>query len=119
MGIVTDVILPLSLAFIMFSLGLGLSLSDFTRVFFKPRDFLIGLFFIQPNLITFNMSIYIISLLNLLIHCDQLKELKWIQGLVSPEKHGKHHKNYFGIIMDDIMAGLYSMIVVYLVSLIF
>ena len=45
MGIVTDVILPLSLAFIMFSLGLGLSLNDFTRVFFKPRDFLVGLFF--------------------------------------------------------------------------
>ncbi len=45
MGIVTDVLLPLSLAFIMFSLGLGLSLTDFTRVFFKPRDFLIGLFF--------------------------------------------------------------------------
>ena len=45
MGIVTDVILPLSLAFIMFSLGLGLTLSDFTRVFFKPRDFLIGLLF--------------------------------------------------------------------------
>ena len=45
MGIVTDVILPLSLAFIMFSLGLGLSLNDFTRVFLKPRDFLIGLFF--------------------------------------------------------------------------
>ena len=31
----------------------------------------------------------------------------------------KNHKNYFGIIMDDIMAGLYSMVVVYLVSLIF
>ena len=31
----------------------------------------------------------------------------------------KNHKNYFGIIMDDIMAGLYSMIVVYLASLIF
>ena len=45
MGIITDVILPLSLAFIMFSLGLGLSLNDFTRVLFKPRDFLIGLFF--------------------------------------------------------------------------
>ena len=45
MGIITDVILPLSLAFIMFSLGLGLSVNDFTRVFFKPRDFLIGLFF--------------------------------------------------------------------------
>ena len=45
MGIVTDVILPLSLAFIMFSLGLGLTLSDFTRVFSNPRDFLIGLLF--------------------------------------------------------------------------
>ena len=31
----------------------------------------------------------------------------------------KNHKDYFGIIMDDIMAGLYSMIVVYLVSFIF
>ena len=29
------------------------------------------------------------------------------------------HKNYFGIIMDDIMAGLYSMLVIYLVSIIF
>jgi len=31
----------------------------------------------------------------------------------------KNHKNYFGIIMDDIMAGLYSMIVIYFVSIIF
>ena len=31
----------------------------------------------------------------------------------------KQHKNFFGIIMDDIMAGLYSMAVVYLVSFIF
>ena len=29
----------------------------------------------------------------------------------------KNHKNYFGIIMDDIMAGLYSMLLIYLVSL--
>ena len=44
MGIITDVVLPLALAFIMFSLGLGLSISDFTRVFFKPKEFLVGLF---------------------------------------------------------------------------
>ena len=31
----------------------------------------------------------------------------------------KNHKNYFGIIMDDIMAGLYSMIIIYLISLVF
>ena len=29
----------------------------------------------------------------------------------------KQHKNFFGIIMDDIMAGLYTMILIYLVSL--
>ena len=29
----------------------------------------------------------------------------------------KKHKNFFGIIMDDIMAGLYSMILIYLISL--
>ena len=42
MGIVTDVILPIALAFIMFSLGLGLTLEDFARVAKQPRDFLIG-----------------------------------------------------------------------------
>ena len=29
----------------------------------------------------------------------------------------KNHKNYFGIIMDDIVAGLYSMLLIYLISL--
>ena len=31
----------------------------------------------------------------------------------------KQHKNFFGIIMDDIMAGLYTMLIIYLVSFIF
>jgi bile acid:Na+ symporter, BASS family len=42
MNIVTDLILPIALAFIMFSLGLGLSLSDFTRIFLKPKEFIVG-----------------------------------------------------------------------------
>ena len=42
MGIVTDVVLPIALAFIMFALGLGLTLDDFARVARRPRDFLIG-----------------------------------------------------------------------------
>ena len=29
----------------------------------------------------------------------------------------KQHKNFFGIIMDDIMAGLYTMIIIYIISL--
>ena len=44
MGVITDVILPLALAFIMFALGLGLTKDDFLRIFIKPKEFLIGLF---------------------------------------------------------------------------
>ena len=42
MGIVTDVVLPVALAFIMLSLGLGLTVGDFVRVAKQPRDFLVG-----------------------------------------------------------------------------
>tara|TARA_B100000029_G_scaffold463619_1_gene497051 strand:+ start:24 stop:728 length:705 start_codon:yes stop_codon:yes gene_type:complete len=42
MNIVTDVILPLALAFIMFVLGLGLSSRDFLRIIKQPKDFFIG-----------------------------------------------------------------------------
>ena len=43
MNIVTNIILPLALAFIMFSLGLGLTTKDFSRVIRQPKDFLAGL----------------------------------------------------------------------------
>ena len=42
MGIVTDVVLPLALAFIMLALGLGLTFDDFVRVVRRPRDFAVG-----------------------------------------------------------------------------
>ena len=41
-NIVTQVFLPLSLAFIMFSLGLALVTADFKRVLVQPKDFIIG-----------------------------------------------------------------------------
>ena len=42
MGIITDIFLPLALAFIMFALGLGLTSADFLRVVKQPKDFFIG-----------------------------------------------------------------------------
>ena len=39
---VTQVLLPVSLAFIMFSLGLALVLDDFKRVVVRPKDFAVG-----------------------------------------------------------------------------
>jgi phosphatidylglycerophosphatase A len=66
----------------------------------------------QANQISINIEIYyVLSLLSFRFF-DILKPF--------PVSYfDKNHKNYFGIIMDDIMAGLYSMIVIYLVSLIF
>ena len=43
MGYVTNIVLPLALAFIMFSLGLGLTSQDFARVARQPKDFCAGL----------------------------------------------------------------------------
>ena len=43
MNFITDVVLPLALAFIMFTLGLGLTFSDFAKVIQSPKNFLIGL----------------------------------------------------------------------------
>ena len=42
MGFVTDVVLPLALAFIMLALGLGLTFGDFVQVVRRPRDFAVG-----------------------------------------------------------------------------
>ena len=42
MDILINVVLPLSLAIIMLSLGIGLTFSDFTRVAARPRPFAIG-----------------------------------------------------------------------------
>ena len=41
-NVIIDVVLPLSLAFIMFSLGVGLTIEDFSLVFREPKAFGIG-----------------------------------------------------------------------------
>jgi len=42
MNTITDIFLPLALAFIMFALGLGLTGADFLRVIKQPKDFFVG-----------------------------------------------------------------------------
>ncbi len=43
MGSIAEVALPLVLAFMMFTLGLGLTAADFRRILARPRDVIIGL----------------------------------------------------------------------------
>jgi len=42
MSVVTDIFLPIALAFIMFALGLGLTGADFLRIIKQPKDFFVG-----------------------------------------------------------------------------
>ena len=44
MNIITQVFLPIALAIIMFSMGLGLTTNDFKQVILKPKAFALGLF---------------------------------------------------------------------------
>ena len=42
-NVIVDVILPVSLAFIMFSLGIGLTMDDFSLIFREPKAFGVGI----------------------------------------------------------------------------
>jgi BASS family bile acid:Na+ symporter len=55
--VVSIVLLPLILAFIMFSLGLGLTVADFRRILVQPRALLVGVFchFVLLPLVCFGM----------------------------------------------------------------
>ena len=55
--IVSTVLLPASLAFIMFSLGLGLTPGDFSRIVKQPRALLVGVLchFVLLPLVCFGM----------------------------------------------------------------
>ena len=64
----------------------------------------------QTNQLTMQIEIYYVLSFLLFRFFDILKPF--------PVSYfDKNFKNYFGIIMDDIMAGLYSMLLIYLISL--
>ena len=42
MNVITDIFLPISLAVIMFAMGLTLVVDDFKRVVVQPKDFIVG-----------------------------------------------------------------------------
>lgn len=63
MNIITQILLPLVLAFIMFSMGLDLTTNDFKRITKFPKAFIIGMLlqFISLPLVAFGLSHLFIS----------------------------------------------------------
>lgn len=74
------------------SISNSVSIMEFQFMYVLP--FCFGAYFFHPNLITFNISIFIISLFNILIHCDELTTLNWLIIFVSPRQHAEHHLTY-------------------------
>ena len=60
---IIDVFLPISLVFIMFTLGLGLTLNDFTNLIYTPKAFFVGI--INQMILLPTVAFFIISLMGI------------------------------------------------------
>lgn len=72
------------------SMGNAVSMSEFIIAYVSP--FIVSCIYLNPNRITFVSSISIISILNMIIHSNELIEKNWPCFLVSPKQHIEHHK---------------------------
>ena len=79
----TDVLIP--------SIGTSVTISEYTFAYSSP--FLLGSYLLNPSLITLSFAICTISLLNIIIHCNELTYLNYPKFIVSPLHHLIHHKN--------------------------
>lgn len=73
------------------SIGNAVSTSEFTFAYMLP--FVVGSVAIQPNLNSLNVGIMIVSIMNLIIHCQELEHIKWNDYFVSPQTHLYHHQS--------------------------
>lgn len=71
------------------SVGNAVSFQEFTFAYVMP--FILGAAIVTPNVNNFKMAISIISILNLVIHTEELRDLKYPEYIVSPFNHTEHH----------------------------
>jgi len=72
------------------SIGNAVTHSEFLIAYVFP--FVFSAYLYKPTEITFIVAVGTISLLNIVIHTIELKDVIWIPGFVSPKKHIIHHK---------------------------
>ena len=83
----TDVLIP--------SIGVSVTLMEYSFAYASP--FLFGSYILNTNLTTLSLAICTVSLLNIIIHCNELKWLRYPRIIVSPADHVNHHKNIPGL----------------------
>ena len=72
------------------SISNAVSPQEFTFAYMFP--FVIGAVLFKPDIDSFNLSILIVSLMNLVIHTEEFNYIPWNKYLVSPMTHSNHHK---------------------------
>lgn len=72
------------------STGNAVSEVEFTFAYMFP--FIIGAYLIRPSVESYKFAIGLISLFNLIIHCEELREIEYKNYLVSPFNHTEHHR---------------------------
>lgn len=76
------------------TIGNAVSAAEYQIAYVLP--FLIGSFIVNPSPIDLQVTVLIISTLNMFIHSQELKQIKYISYLVSPKKHINHHETRSG-----------------------
>ena len=72
------------------SIANSVSTREFTFAYMIP--FIIGELLVKPNINSFNLGVMIVSIMNLIIHTEELNNIQYPDFLVSPEIHLNHHK---------------------------
>ncbi len=72
------------------SISNAVSLPEFTFAYMTP--FIIGALIVDPNINSYNLGILIVSFMNLIIHTQELSNIKYSNFFVSPKTHLNHHQ---------------------------
>ena len=84
------------------SIGNAVSTTEYLFAYMAP--FAAGAYTTSPSELTFIMSLFVVALLNMSIHCIEMTKIKYPFFIVSPKKHFAHHigreKHYAAPILD-------------------
>ena len=76
------------------TIGNAVSAAEYQVAYVLP--FIIGSSVVCPTSLDLQITVFIISSLNMFIHSQELKEMKYFSILVSPKKHISHHETRSG-----------------------
>lgn len=73
------------------SIGNAVSEFEFTLAYMLP--FVVSVIILNPNAVSLDIGIMIVSIMNLIIHCQELEDIKWNEYFVAPKTHLYHHQS--------------------------